>query len=328
LPEWLALLILKKFPTLKATGFSAPVFCLSPPPRPPNISLLHLGLELCYSQVLVDITVEPIAWLEDAAGRRIPIQGTCYIGRSQSNHLVLIDERVSRRHAMVHAQNKNEFWLVDLGSSNGTYLNGRRVAQPCRLVDQDRVEVGPGTYVFRHPKSHPPSCAVPTDVERTIQDVRSMDCWLLVADMEDSTQFIQKSPPEEAPRVTGRWLSACKEIIETHQGTLNKFLGDGFFAYWPDQTGASVTVATALSALRQLQERAAPRFRIVLHYGRVYVGGGASLGEESLLGNEVNFVFRMEKVAASLGCVCMVSERYDPQRNGLGRGMPEERTQF
>src|SRR5512139_1742769 len=193
-----------------------------------------------------------MVWLEDAAGRRTPIQGTCYIGRSQSNHVVLADERVSRRHAMIHAQNKNEFWLVDLGSSNGTYLNGRRVAQPCRLSDQDRVEVGPGTYVFHHPQSPVLSRSEPTDVEQTIQDVRSMECWLLVADMEDSTQFIQRSPPEEAPRVTGRWLSACKEIIETHQGTLNKFLGDGFFAYWPDHAGTSATVLAAVSALRRL----------------------------------------------------------------------------
>ena len=249
-----------------------------------------------------------MVWLEDAEGRRTPIQGTCYVGRSQSNHVVLADERVSRRHAMIHAQNKNEFWLVDLGSNNGTYLNGRRVAQPCRLSDQDRIEIGPGTYVFHHPKSAALSRSEPTDVERTIQDVRAVECWLLVADMEDSTQFIQKAPPEEAPRVTGRWLSACKEIIDIHHGTLNKFLGDGFFAYWPQPTSTAATVAAALSALLRLQQRATPRFRLVLHLGKVYFGGGASLGEESLLGNEVNFVFRMEKVAATAGLPCLVSQ--------------------
>jgi len=34
-------------------------------------------------------------------------------------------------------------------------------------------------------------------------------------------------------------------------------------------------------------------FRFVLHRGKVYLGGAASLGEESLSGPEVNFVFRM-----------------------------------
>jgi adenylate cyclase len=256
----------------------------------------------------VDTKSETVAWLEDADGERTPIQGTCYIGRSQSNHVVLVDERVSRRHAMVHVQGKHEFWLVDLGSSNGTYLNGRRISQPCQLTDQDRVEIGSGRLQFCHPQFPPESRSAPTDAEKTIQDVRPADCWLLVADMEGSTQFIKKLPPEEAPRVTGLWLSTCKSIIENHGGTLNKFLGDGFFAYWPSKGTMADAVAAAVIALRQLQEKESPRFRIVLHYGQVYVGGGASLGEESLLGKEVNFVFRMEKVAAASGLSFMVSQ--------------------
>jgi hypothetical protein len=38
------------------------------------------------------------------------------------------------------------------------------------------------------------------------------------------------------------------------------------------------------------------------------VGGAATMGEESLLGNEVNFVFRMEKVAGSVGAPRVMSE--------------------
>jgi class 3 adenylate cyclase len=68
------------------------------------------------------------------------------------------------------------------------------------------------------------------------------------------------------------------------------------------------TVAAALIALRRLQEKASPPFRIVLHYGQVYLGGAVSLGEDSLLGNEVNFVFRMEKVAAASGLSLLVSQ--------------------
>jgi len=66
-------------------------------------------------------------------------------------------------------------------------------------------------------------------------------------------------------------------------------------------------VARALTALRSLQAAGPPPFRIVLHLGKVCFGG-ASLGEESLMGAEVNFVFRMEKLASSLGQSCLVSE--------------------
>jgi class 3 adenylate cyclase len=44
-----------------------------------------------------------------------------------------------------------------------------------------------------------------------------------------------------------------------------------------------------------------------LHFGFVAVGGMPSMGEESLMGKEVNFVFRMEKLAGSLNVSLLVS---------------------
>jgi len=209
---------------------------------------------------------------------------------------------------MIHAQGEHEFWLVDLGSANGTYLNGRRVSQPCRLTDKDQISIADYSFVFRQSQVHPaPPSDRQTGTEKTIQEIKTLNCWLLVADIESSTQFTRRLPADEAPRVTGRWLAECKQVIDEHGGTINKFLGDGFFAYWLDREQAADCVAKALAVLRGQQEKEHPRFRVVLHYGKVFVGGAASLGEESLLGNEVNFVFRMEKLAASLGAPRLMS---------------------
>ena len=249
----------------------------------------------------------PSAWLESAGGEKNPIRAMCSIGRSTSNHVVLADDKVSRRHAMINAQGHGEFWLVDLGSSNGTYINSRRVAQPCRLNEGDVVEIGNHRFTFRHQRvGKAPESDRTT--EKTIQDIRSADCWLLVADLEDSTQFLKKLPADQVPRFTGRWLAACKEIVEDHNGAINKFLGDGFFAYWTAREDAAASVARAVNALRDLQKEDGPRFRVVLHFGKVFLGGEASLGEESLMGTEVNFVFRMEKVAGEAGCPTLISE--------------------
>jgi adenylate cyclase len=257
------------------------------------------------------------AWLEAATGVRTPIQGTCFLGRSNTNHIVLADDRVSRRHAVVHVQGQDEFWLIDLGSSNGTYLNGRRISQPCRLAEGDRVELANHAFSFRHPRSQRPALPTRTGTEKTIQEIKAVNCWLLVADMESSTQFIKATAPEESLRVTGRWLSACKQIVEDRGGTINKFLGDGFLAFWRDQENTPASVGKALEALRHLQDQAQPRFRIVLHFGKVYIGGTASLGEESLLGNDVNFAFRMEKMAGSLGAPRVMSEPAQQRLHGL-----------
>jgi adenylate cyclase len=103
-------------------------------------------------------------------------------------------------------------------------------------------------------------------------------------------------------------MSACKQIIEERGGSINKYLGDGIFAYWKDAITDPGQVAQAIAALKQLQRDADPRFRIVAHFGLVAIGGVVSLGEESLMGKEVNLVFRLEKLAGSLGVAAAVSD--------------------
>ncbi len=49
-------------------------------------------------------------------------------------------------------------------------------------------------------------------------------------------------------------------------------------------------------------------FRILLHHGQVFLGGLGQLGEGSLLGKEINFVFCLEKLAGSLGESRLLSE--------------------
>jgi adenylate cyclase len=248
------------------------------------------------------------AWLESRTGWRTPIRGTCFLGRSNSNHVVVADDRVSRRHAMIHRRSENdEYWLIDHGSSNGTYLNGRRLTQPTRLADMDRVELGGQSFIFHQPSA--PRAVTPAlpSTEKTIQDIKSVHCWLLVADMESSTQFIQAVAEEESVRLTSSWLLKCRQLVEEQRGAINKFLGDGFLAYWPERAHVAEAVAAVARALKELQAAAQPRFRMVVHYGKVFVGGGASLGEESLHGPEVNFVFRMEKLASAMGVPALLS---------------------
>jgi adenylate cyclase len=67
------------------------------------------------------------AWLETNRIRHI-LHGTCSMGRAAANTLVLDVPKVSRMHALIQVQNIGEFWLVDLGSSNGTFLNKRRAS--------------------------------------------------------------------------------------------------------------------------------------------------------------------------------------------------------
>ena len=67
------------------------------------------------------------SWLRLPNGERHDLNGTCSIGRAPDNSIPVADSEVSRRHAIIQAQGEREFWLVDLGSANGTYVNGERL---------------------------------------------------------------------------------------------------------------------------------------------------------------------------------------------------------
>ncbi len=252
--------------------------------------------------------VEAEAWIEREDASRVPVPSSLAIGRAPTNNLVLVDEKASRKHALIHKQGDREYWLVDLGSSNGTYLDNRRVTQPVALTDGATLRIGSTTLVFRHPSAAQAPSVQPAWNEGTIQDIRIAPCWLLLADIEGSTELARSIPTDQIPVVTGRWFSDCKQAIEANGGSINKYLGDGFFAYWVDFLHAVPSLVAALGALKQLQAAGQPRFRLVLHHGVVSMGGAASMGEESLSGPEVNFVFRMEKLADSLGHSRFMSE--------------------
>ena len=245
------------------------------------------------------------AWLE-TAGEKFPIVGDCSLGRSPKSSIVIDSNKVSRRHAIINVQNIGEFWLIDLGSSNGTFLNHRRLQQPVRLSDHDQVVIGDRIFIFHQPEEISDDYRT-TYAERTIREIANLPCWLLVADIEDFTTLSRSLTSDQLAVLFGSWVATCKEIIETHEGTIDKYLGDGFLAYWRDGPSASKMVGAVLEQLKEAQARNEPRFRLALHFGFVAVGGMPSMGEESLMGKEVNFVFRMEKLAGSLDVSLLAS---------------------
>lgn len=249
---------------------------------------------------------EPEAWLE-REGREYILQGNCSIGRAALNTIVLESAKVSRLHAIVHSERAGAFWLVDLGSSNGTFLNKRRIHEPVRLRDHDQVAVGGNSFIFRQARDatdRPKSTVPPLTLPEGIEDV---PCWLLVADIKDFTLLSRKLVSDKLATLVGSWLVTCKEIIEEHGGTVNKYLGDGILAYWPDEERAANTMATVITDLKNAQT-SEPEFRFIIHFGLVAIGGVSSLREETLMGSDVNLVFRLEKLLASLGEPCGMSD--------------------
>ena len=210
---------------------------------------------------------------------------------------------------MIHAQvleKRVEYWLIDQGSANGSYLNGRRVAQPTALKDGDRIRLADSEFVFRVE----PCDAHLTEEQtftRTVLESRHVSGWLLVADIVDSTRVIQELPAEVLAGKIGRWLRTCSEVIETGGGSVNRYLGDGFLAFWLDECASPDAVAKVIRKLHAEQSRAELPFRIILHRGEITISSEPAHGLESLLASDVHYVFRAEKVAGEIGLPTLFS---------------------
>ncbi len=90
----------------------------------------------------------------DRSERRMPFDGTSLtIGRSSDNDLVLADGRVSRHHARLSGR-RGTLVYTDLGSTNGSRVNGVAVAELV-LGAGDRIELGDSVIVIDVPGSRP-----------------------------------------------------------------------------------------------------------------------------------------------------------------------------
>src|SRR5215813_9816854 len=63
------------------------------------------------------------------------------IGRVQGNDIVLPKGNVSKRHARIVLKD-GKFIIVDLKSTNGTYVNGRKITSPLVVKDSDKIYIG------------------------------------------------------------------------------------------------------------------------------------------------------------------------------------------
>jgi VWFA-related protein len=96
------------------------------------------------------------AWLIEkdgpATGKKYPIHWKeCTIGRENDNIIQLDDNAVSPYHAKLKYIRKS-FYLYDLVSENGTFLNGHKLLRPKTLYDWDEIKIGRTTLIFRGSK--------------------------------------------------------------------------------------------------------------------------------------------------------------------------------
>ena len=241
------------------------------------------------------------------------------LGRSPECNVHLNDPRVSRRHAMIRMQ-EDGYWFFDLGSFNGSYLNGSRVTAARKLSTGDLLAFA--DHQFRFEQEGDSVQPRPEDEfgTSTIALIRSTPVIILVSDIQGFTSLSEKLTPDDLAQTIGGWYGACETILTRHGATVDKFIGDCVLAYWTEVSAE--TRQAALRAARDLMEacrktheerrrifeEAGQSFRagLALHVGKVAYGG-MSQREFTLVGDPVNLTFRMESLTRTLGHPVVVS---------------------
>ncbi len=260
-------------------------------------------------------------FIHDAGGESFELEEHSAIGRSPDSVVPVADPRASRRHAVIRRQDDG-FWFFDLGSSNGSYLNGRRVTTAQLLKNGDMVMIGNHQLRFEG-TSLPATQSSATHSQQTMIGVQSKDALILVSDIQGFTALSEQLSPDELAPIMGSWYAAIGLVLEEHGATLDKFIGDCVLAYWLNT--ATPTRLAAMHAARAMQRVADEVQRdhreslarvdlsfktgAAIHLGSVAYGA-ISAGEFTLLGDAVNITFRLESLTRNINKPVLVSGEF------------------
>ncbi|EAY26785.1 FHA domain-containing protein [Microscilla marina] len=65
------------------------------------------------------------------------------VGRAPDNNIILFDDKVSGKHASFTLTDKQEYYVQDFNSTNGTFVNGNKIGnEPFQILPKDTVKIG------------------------------------------------------------------------------------------------------------------------------------------------------------------------------------------
>ncbi len=238
------------------------------------------------------------------------------IGRAPTNELVLEDKRASRNHAEIR-RIAGRYRLSDLGSSNGTWVRGRRLTAPKDLEDGDEILIGAVQLRFVAPDEE---ILQPAEPETgTVLSLRNESVVVLVADIRNFTTMSESLPNAEFSRLISHWFREATAIIEGNGGVVDKYIGDAVMAFWlvQEKIAPYREVNASLEAARSLLARAANfskqisgqfpgrtfRIGVGLNMGSAMLGNVGTSQNQSftILGDSVNVAFRLEALSKDKG---------------------------
>jgi adenylate cyclase len=250
---------------------------------------------------------------------------TWKVGRGRNNTVVLADDAASRRHAIIQRTEMGEYFLMDAGSRNGTFIRGSRVSTPVLLNDGDEITIGSYKLVFANPLAAmaPESTngAADTQTTGTRMLFSAQLVTVLVIDIRGFTTLTQQVEQEVLCKFISRWFSDASGIFRARGSWALKYIGDAVMAVWLHERGQERSQLLAvLAGVAEIASMNSPEryflpvpvsFGAGLTTGTASVGnaGSGDLTEFTAFGDAVNAAFRIEAGTRKLGADLAIGKR-------------------
>ena len=260
--------------------------------------------------------------------RTIPLkQGTTWrIGRNEPSEVVLDDEMVSRNHAILQRLEDGQFYLIDMGSRNGSFVNGARVSVPRALNDGDSILIGDTVLIFRCAGLETQTSEDQTDelgetIEDRTEDIttgsfKPLLITVLVVDIRDFTKLTQQVDQTVLCNLIAGWFRQGGRIMRDRGSWSQKYIGDALMAIWLHQTYGQER-QEILSVIRACEEFAEVTGGLQAQFSLpvpLRIGAGVNTGmgtvgnagttdamDFTAMGETVNAAFRIESSTKEIG---------------------------
>lgn len=221
---------------------------------------------------------------------------------------------------MLQRMETGEFYLIDLGSRNGSFVNGRRVSVPVTLQNADRLTFGQTELEFYAPEvNHLPESSITGDSQEftataTLHVRRLIS--VLVVDIRNFTGMTRQLDEKILSEVIGTWFRCAGDIIREYGSWVDKYIGDAVMAVWIHgaqgvNQDEMIRIAHAIVALHKMTSELYERYPLPfpvrigagLNTGYAMVGntGTGDRPDYTALGDTVNAAFRLESSTKQIG---------------------------
>ena len=244
-------------------------------------------------------------------GRQIRVAGRLTLGRGDDAGLLIDDPEISRAHALLNPT-ADGLELQDLGSLNGTWVNGERISAVTRLARGDVIKIG-ATRIEVRSVGGPGLSAVrrtaPTPVEAE-DELRPVS--VLFADIVGSTPLAERLDAEDYGALIGGCVDRMCRAVERFGGVIDAYMGDGIAVFFgfpaATEDDAERAAGAALSVVKAIQSYAETvretwkldlNVRVGVNSGQVAIGVvGAAERHPVALGDTMNVAARLQGAAA------------------------------